>query len=145
MQWQACFRICECCGKEDLKNFGSINTHKQTKCSNCSNKINANTNKEIRNEKIKQKWKEIGHPRLGISHTDEAKRKISQNRNPHILSEEERENISKRTKGEKNPFYGKTHDDETRKRMSELAKKRVKRGRILISMEEHFMPNLFPI
>lgn len=123
------YKICECCKKEELKKYRYIAVFKQTKCLDCSNKINANANKEIRNEKIKQKWKEIGHPRLGISHTDEAKRKMSQNRTPHILSEEEKQNISKRTKGEKNPFYGKTHDDETRKRMSELAKGRVKRGK----------------
>jgi len=123
------YKICQCCGKEELKRYRYVDFLGQNKCLRCSNKINANSRKETRSRRIKEFWAKNGHPRTGVKHTDEAKRKISENRQPHILTEEERESLSKRTKGEKNPFFGKKHTDECRKRMSEIAKKTAKRGK----------------
>lgn len=125
------YRICECCGKEELKKARSVLKWKQTKCLRCSNKINSNTNINQRGEKIKKLWATRGHPRQGCGHSELSRKKISQSQreNPRVMTEEEKQNLSKRTKGQNNPFFGKKHDAATRQKMSKSAKKRAKRGK----------------
>lgn len=70
------------------------------------------------------------HPMYGKHHTEEAKKKISENHwdcsgenNPKYwkgkqFSEEHKNKISKANRGENNPMYGKEHTEETKKKMS---------------------------
>lgn len=57
------FWCCDTCGAEKLKRFQSANLN--TRCLNCSNKVNANSNKERRSYLMKQFWKDNLHPRIG--------------------------------------------------------------------------------
>ncbi len=125
------YRICEICGKEELRKARMVIKFKQTKCHCCAGKINASKNKEIRIQKIKEFWKCNKHPRLGVKHRAESKRQISETRlaNPPICSQETRQKLSDANRGEKNGFYGKKHNKETRKIMSEKAKLRAKTGK----------------
>lgn len=95
-------------------------------CLKCSNKINANTNLELRVEKSKEWHKNNKHPLKGTKrpqHVIDAIRKAATGR---IRSQEELEGLSKRTKGENNPFYGKKHSEESLEKMST---KIIKRGK----------------
>lgn len=125
------YRICKICKKEELRKARCVLKMGQTKCSNCSNKINANKDLKLRSEKIKKVWKEKTHPRLGVPHTDECKKRMSNHRlaNPIVLSDASRKKISEATSGEKNGFYGKKHTKEAKKIMSESKKITAKRGK----------------
>ncbi|HNC56703.1 MAG TPA: NUMOD3 domain-containing DNA-binding protein [Leptospiraceae bacterium] len=86
-------------------------------CGACSNKINANTNKSVRGQKIKQRWKANGHPRLGKRHSIESRKKMSENRvgiTPKI-SPENKKKIIEALKNRK-------VSDETRKKLSSANK-----------------------
>jgi hypothetical protein len=130
------YRICDICGKEELRKFRCINIMNQIKCYPCSNKINIATintpeMKKYRSESIKKTFKDNGHPRQGVKHTEESKEKMRSSRlgKKIILSPEATKKLKERMSGVNNPFYGKQHTDENKKKMSESALKRVKRGK----------------
>lgn len=81
-------------------------------------------NSEISKEKLKQTWRNNGHPRKGKHHTEETKNKISQANTGCKHSQEQIDYISEMFTGKGNPFYGKRHTDETKKKISEYAKER---------------------
>lgn len=58
---------CECpnCGKEFIRKYRLAIKH--SICLKCSNKINSNTNSNIRSFKIKERWAKYGHPRAGTA------------------------------------------------------------------------------
>lgn len=62
----------------------------------------------------------------GFKHSEETRKKISENNARYwqgkTLSEEIRKKISEANKGENNSMYGKTHSEETRKKISESKK-----------------------
>lgn len=64
------------------------------------------------------------NPMYGKTHSENAKRKMSEKAMNRILSEEQKTEISKRTRGKNNPMYGKTHSEDARVKMSESQKKR---------------------
>lgn len=54
----------------------------------------------------------------------ETRKKISDSKKGHVLSEESRKKISEKNKGKKSPWKGMTHSEETRKKISEKTKGR---------------------
>lgn len=111
--------VCRCieCGLYRDNNLRSAELHPL--CLLCSNKKNANTNKEIRSQKIKRHWLEYGHPRLGKKHTLETREKIKKNRGPHCNPGWQLQKLSARFSGSGNPFYGHTHVNSNIKRGSD--------------------------
>ena len=75
-------------------------------------------------KKIKDHWRDYGHPFQGRHHTEETKKKISQANMGCKHSQEQKDYISEIFAGKGNPFYGKHHTDETRKKISDFAKER---------------------
>jgi hypothetical protein len=68
------------------------------------------------------------HPMYGKTHSDEAKKKISDSSKGRIISEKTKLKISQANKGvdhtlENNPMYGKTHSAEAKKKISESREK----------------------
>ena len=63
----------------------------------------------------------------GKHHSEESRKKMSEARKRHTVSEVWRRSKSESMKGEKNPFYGKHHSEEVRKKMSE-SRRGKKRG-----------------
>src|SRR3990167_2066728 len=59
---------------------------------------------------------------LGMKHSDEARRKMSEACRGRVHSAETRRKISEAASGEKNGHWGKTHTQEARQRISEAAK-----------------------
>lgn len=82
---------CEICGCERIKKFRFSTS--QTKCLDCSNKINSNINLDRRAALAKEWHKNNPHPMLGRHHTEESKKLMSQNRTP--------------LRGKDSPSYGK--------------------------------------
>lgn len=121
-------RICSICGIEEIRALRAITYHKQTKCLTCSNKINAQKNIAVRNAKIRANWEKYGHSRLGKTHSEATRKRLSEVNRGKIVSRKTRLKLSISNSGVKNGFFGKKHDSETRKRMSDLAKIRAKRG-----------------
>lgn len=57
-----------------------------------------------------------------FTHTNDAKKKISESSLRRWANETEHKRMSERMSGENNPFYGKTHSDEVRKIISDTIK-----------------------
>jgi len=58
------------------------------------------------------------HPYYGKTHTEETRRKISENRKEkYFHTKEWKEMIGEMNRGEKNPFFGKKHTEETKEKM----------------------------
>lgn len=123
------YRICQICKKESIKTFGSIYKFKQYKCLECSNKINANTNIEIKNKKIKDNWKKNGHSRLGKQHSDSTKKIISDKCKNHKLTKEQINKHKDYFKKNGGTFLGKKHSKQSRDKMSVIHKKIARRGK----------------
>mgnify|MGYP000002528174 FL=1 len=119
------FKICEICKKEELKKYRYIATFKQTKCINCSNILNGRNNKDKISATNKKYFETHAHPRLGVKHTDEARRKIVENRKPYTISEETRKKLSLASKGRN---LGKKHTPEAIEKMRQKAIKNARRG-----------------
>ena len=107
------FKICEICKKEELKKYRYIATLKQTKCINCSNVLNGRNNKDKISATNKKYFETHVHPRLGVKHTEEARKKIVENRKPYTATEETRRKLSEANSGTRNGFYGKKHSEKT--------------------------------
>lgn len=56
---------------------------------------------------------------VGLKMSEEAKKKISEEKRRENLSAEQRKKLSESKIGEKNPFYHRTHSEDSRKRISE--------------------------
>lgn len=54
----------------------------------------------------------------GKHHTEEAKKKMSEQRKGKTLSKETKQKISKKVSGVNNPFYGKKHSEKSKKKIS---------------------------
>ena len=98
-------------------------------CLKCSNKKNANTNVELRAEKLKKWFQENEHPSKGIPRTDEVKEALRIARTGVIVSEETKLIMRIKNLGEKNPFFGKKHTKESLEKMSVAGSKNAKRGK----------------
>jgi hypothetical protein len=126
------YRICEVCKCEQVRKYQHVNVFKQYKCLDCSNKLNAKKNVEIKTIKIKEFWLKNGHSRLGKKHTDASKLAMSisqRNIKRPPMSEEALEKCRNRMLGDKNPFYGKRHTEETRAIISKKSTKNARRGK----------------
>jgi hypothetical protein len=104
-----CF--CKICKTIREKKF----RHSHQICLKCSNCINARTSKEKRTNTLKETWKRIGHPRLGIKHTEYSKQLMSEHSLGRKHTEETKLKLSIANKGEKNGFYGKHHKEESKR------------------------------
>jgi len=67
--------------------------------------------------------RKVSEAKKGFKHTDESKRKISEARKGKVKSDETKRKISEANKGEKHAMYGKHHTDETKRKMSEAMKR----------------------
>lgn len=123
------YRICKICKKENIKKYRHVVKLKQHMCLNCSNKINANKNLKVRNEKIKQHWLFFGHPRLGKFHSLKSKIKMSNSKKGKFASIKTKEKLSKANSGKNNPMYGKKHTEETKNKLRQIALKNARRGK----------------
>jgi len=118
---------CSKCGLRKDKKFRLA--QKNILCLDCSNKINANTNLELRIEKLKEWFKNNINPKKGIPRPDDVKEKIRQAHLGTHPSEETRQKLSKANSGELNGFYGKHHSQESLNKMREIQKLHVRRGK----------------
>lgn len=123
------YKICEICKNEEIKKFRYIFIFKQTKCLNCSNQLNGKNNRDKISEGNKKYFKTHKHPRLGVKHTEEAKKKIVANRKPYVITDEYRKKISESMRGPKNPSYGKKLSPEAIEKIRERSIKNARRGK----------------
>jgi len=65
------------------------------------------------------KLKKGNKNRIGKSHSELAKAKMSEVHIGKILSDKTKAKMSEIKKGKKNPLFGKTHSEETKNKMSE--------------------------
>ena len=96
---------CDECGCQIDKKFRDSKRIKL--CLKCSNKINSNTNLNIRKNKLKDWYKTHDHPLKGTKRPDhviEALKKANTNR---PLTEEHKKKLSIMNSGNGNPMYGK--------------------------------------
>jgi len=77
-------------------------------CLSCSNKVNANTNKDVKIEKLIEWHKNNTHHFKGKHRTDEVKKKISQSNIGNYHSDKTKKKISVKMSGDKNPMYGRS-------------------------------------
>ena len=68
------------------------------------------------------------HPRLGVKHTEETRKKIKENRGPYIVTEKTREKL-RSNKGPLHKNFGLKRSDETKAKMSAAGKINAKRGK----------------
>jgi hypothetical protein len=122
------FKICEICKKEELKKYRYIAALKQTKCINCSNALNGRNNKDKISATNKKYFETHIHPRLGVKHTEETRKKIVENRKPYTATEETRRKLSEANSGTRNGFYGKKHSEKTLEKMRQNGIKNARRG-----------------
>jgi len=95
---------CSICNIEKEKKY--VSALKNNLCLLCSNKINANTNKELKSKKLKEWYKNNEHHLKDKHRSDEVKEKISKSKKGQTHSDETKKKISKSSKGENNPMYG---------------------------------------
>jgi len=69
---------------------------------------------------LKEFWKNNKHPRLGISHSEDSKNKMSKSQHERAM------------KGDK-PFLGQKHSEESKKRMSDTRKAKIASGEIVLT------------
>ena len=81
---------------------------------NCSNILNGRDNKDKISATNKKYFETHAHPRLGVKHTEEARKKMIENRKPHKHSEETRKKLSQSLKGKN---LGKRHTPEAIEKM----------------------------
>lgn len=98
-------------------------------CLNCSNKINANTNKDKKIKKLIEWHKNNKHPLEGKKRSECVRKAISKAKTGSHISEETKKKLSLKNSGSGNPFYGKKHSQESIMKMVESSKKTVKRGK----------------
>ena len=97
-------------------------------CICCSNKINANTNKDKRKQKLIEWHKNNQHPLKGTKrppHVIDALKKANTGRE---LSKEHKKKLSIRNSGDGNPMYGKKHTKDNIKKMCTIQQKIARRG-----------------
>ncbi len=116
---------CGNCNIEKIKKFRDAQKHKL--CLNCSNKINANHNLELKALKTKEWHKNNDHPLLGTKRPQHIIDIL--NRTGKKVSEETKLKLSIANKGEKNGFYGKKHSKESLEKMSIAQKKNARKGK----------------
>lgn len=121
------FWNCNGCDEEFIKGFRSATKHQL--CLKCSNKINANTNIDNRNQKMKV-WHTLNpHPLLGKPrplHVIETLRKVDKS---YTKTPEHREKMSQLMKGSNNGFFGKKHTEESLQKMRKSHSIIAKRGK----------------
>lgn len=98
-------------------------------CLNCSNRINANTNLEIRSKKAKEWYKTNEHPLKGKPRPIYVKEAIGRSSLGRKMKEETKQYLSILFTGDGNPFYGKKHSPENLSKMSKIQLKIAKRGK----------------
>lgn len=118
---------CDICGTEKEKKYRDAK--RINLCLVCSNKINANTNIEIKNEKISNWYKTHVHPLKGTKRPEHVKDALKKSNIGRIRTNEERENLSIRTRGENNPMYGKKHTEESLDKMRKIQKEITRKGK----------------
>lgn len=123
--------VCEGCEEQRDCKLREAELH--ALCLTCSNRKNAQgmEGRKKRSEFMKQcnldpNYK---HPTKGIGHTEEAKKKIRENRTPFVCTPDYRLKMSQRFKGGGNPFYGKRHSDASIQKMGSAHRKVVRRGK----------------
>ena len=86
-------------------------------CLPCSNRKNAQGQEGRKKRSEAMKLRELDpnykHPTKGIGHTEEAKKKIRENRTPVVWTEEMRNHYREMYSGKGNPFYGRKHSLKT--------------------------------
>jgi len=121
--------VCVCISCFTARIKGYCSAVNQPSCRLCSNRRNANTNLIVRGEKIKKHWETNPHPRLGTSHSTEARKLISEKNKLWERTPAYRQTMRKLYTGSGNPFYNKKHSDKSLKLMSDSHKITVRRGK----------------
>lgn len=121
------FWNCESCNTEKIKKFAYAK--KNTLCLLCSNKKNANTNVEQRNEKLRDWYKNNDHVLKGTKRPEHVRQALIASSTGRIKSDEERAYRSILMTGENNPFHGKTHSEESLIKMRAASRRNVRTGK----------------
>lgn len=119
------FWNCNQCNIEKIKYYRYAKRNQL--CLSCSNKINANINKQSKSEKLKLWHKNNDHPLLGKKRPEHIRKILDKTGVFH--SKETKKKLSEKSKGSNNGFYGKKHSKEIREMLSKNAKKNAKRGK----------------
>ncbi len=101
--------ICECpqCHTQREKQFRDAHQL----CKWCANKNRSEATKEFRSYKVKEHWAHHPHPRVGKTHTPEAREKIAAAHRGKPSPIKGKPGLS----GSLNPFYGKKHKEESKR------------------------------
>lgn len=113
--------FCSDCSEEQDKKYRYA--IKNNLCLSCSNKINANKNKEVKIEKLKKWYKENEHPLKGKKRPKHIVEELNKGREKAInknKTKKQKDLFSKMFSGENNPMYGKKHTEESLKKMKEF-------------------------
>jgi very-short-patch-repair endonuclease len=117
---------CEKCEIEIEKKYRSAK--KVNLCLLCSNKINANSNTEIKNQKISNWFKKNEHPLKGKPRPEHVKDALLKSNIGRKKSEETLKKMSILFSGDKNPMYGKKHTEEALEKMKKIQEKIARKG-----------------
>jgi len=118
---------CEHCGIEVEKKYRYAKKNKL--CLKCSNKINANSNKERKLERLREWHKTNTHPLKGTTRPDHVKKALIDSHLGVPMLEEVKRKLSLKNSGKGNPFYGKKHTKESIEKMRKIQKEIVRKGK----------------
>ena len=112
--------FCSNCMVEKNKKFRYAK--KNSLCLGCSNKINANTNINIRSKKLIEWHKNNEHPLLNTKRPDYVIDALKKSATGRIVSEDRKLQLSKKHSGVGNPMYGKKHSEASLLKMKQFQK-----------------------
>ena len=118
--------FCSDCLIEKDKRFDSAKRIKL--CLKCSNKINANTNLDVRAKKTSEYFKTHDHPLKGTKRPQNVIDALRKSAKERVMSEERKQELSILYSGEGNPFFGKNHTSETIEKLKVFQKNNVRKG-----------------
>lgn len=114
---------CDKCNVETEKKYRAA--VKISLCLQCSNELNANTNKDKRSDNMKNWFKTHNHPLLGVERPEHIKMELGKGRkkaNELQRTDERRKIMSDKSSGKNNPMYGKKHNEKSLDKMREFQK-----------------------
>ena len=97
-------------------------------CLQCSNEVNANVNKDIRNKKLVEWHKNHKHPLEGKERPQYVKDAIRKARTGTKCPDDVKKTLSIKFSGDGNPFHGKKHTEDSLEKMREKSKLNVRKG-----------------